>query len=302
MTTLAVTGAGGFIGSHLCEAAKAAGLQVRALPRSALHDPDLARDLGGATAVIHLAARVHGPGRQETGEGGYQGDNVDLTERLAEACVAAGVQRFVFMSSAGVLGRSSTLQGLSDASTPAPYDAYTRSKLAAEQLLRERFAHRLQVAVIRPPVVYGPGAKGSFATLARLAETPLTLPLAGLTAPRSVISVRNLCDLALLATRDPRAAGLCMLAADAEVTSVAGLLAGLRTAQGQPARLFRVPPGLLEVALNAIGKGAYFPVLAQPFLLRPTVASERLGWHPPHRLRDELRWAVAVPPARSLAA
>jgi nucleoside-diphosphate-sugar epimerase len=302
MTTLAVTGASGFIGGHLTAAAAAAGWRVRVVSRAALAGPGLARELEGVVAVVHLAARVHCPGGHNGSEDRYRADNVALTERLAGACVAAGVQRLVFMSSAGVLGRCSSPEGFTDSSLPAPYDAYTRSKLAAEELLRERFSGRLELAMIRPPVVYGPGAKGSFSRLARLADSRLALPLGGLKAPRSLISVRNLCDLTLLVARHSHAAGLCMLASDARTTSVAELLALLRKARGRPARLFEVPRSLLGVALRAAGKGEYVPALAQPFVLHGSLAHQHLDWVPAHALEDEIQWSQGEVSSRSLAA
>ena len=294
MAVIAVTGATGFVGRHLCEMASSAGIGTRAVPRAALWQQDLDQFLQGADAVVHLAARAH-RNRRDVDDltEAYQADNVELTDRLGEACKTAGVPRLVFVSSAGVLGRYSPPEGFSDESPPAPHDAYTRSKLAAEQLVRHRFADCLETVIIRPPLIYGPGATGSFSRIMQLATSGWPLPLGAMTAPRSLISVRNLCDLLLRVIHARQASGRCLLVADKEVTSVAELVASIRSAGGRRPRLVRVPPAAVALALSLAGRRDEYASLAKSFVVRASSALGRLDWAPPFRLPDEIRWTVA---------
>jgi len=293
MATIAVTGSSGFVGRQFCQVASRAGFLVRPIPRAAIGGADLPHLLRGVDCVVHLAARAHDrPASVDDPIGALEADNVGLTQRVADACRVAGVSRLIFISSAGVLGRCSPPGGFSDASPPAPHDAYTRSKLAAEELLRTHYAESLDTVIIRPPLVYGPGAKGSFSRVMKLASTGWALPLAAMTAPRSLISVRNLCDLLLHVVRASEVRGLCLLAADAETTSVAELVRFLRAAGGRPPRLLNVPPALVAAALVLAGRRRDVPGLSMPFVVRGSAALAELGWVPPHRLQDEILWTV----------
>jgi nucleoside-diphosphate-sugar epimerase len=293
LAIIVVTGATGFIGRYFCAAAAAAGHEVRQVSREILAGTDLSAMLRDAGAVLHLAARLQrGTGESGDFENEFRRDNVELTDRIGEACLVAGVKRLVFVSSAGVLGQYSPAGGFTDASPPAPHDAYTRSKLQAEELLKERYGSALDVVVIRPPLVYGPGAKGSFSRIMQLAQSRWALPLGAMQAPRSLISVRNLCDLLLRAATAADAPGLSLLAADAETTSVAELVARLRRAVGRRPGLVWVPKALVVAGLGLAGRRADVPGLSLPFALRATVAARHLGWTPPYRFADEVRWTA----------
>lgn len=293
MPTIAVTGGSGFVGRHFSIMADRSDCKLRLLSRTELEGGDLADRLRGVDTLVHLAARVHDrPSDPAGADPMFDGDNVGLTQRVGDACLAAGVSRLVFVSSAGVLGRCSPDSGFTDASPPAPHDAYTRSKIAAEELLCSRYAGGLGTVIIRPPLVYGPGAKGSFSRLMTLATKGWPLPLGALTASRSLISVRNLCHLLLHVATAQDARGLCMLAADAETTSIADLLRLVRATQGRPPRLFSVPHALLAGGLWVAGLRRDIAGLTLPFVVRGTVARDRLNWTPPYRLQDEIDWTV----------
>lgn len=293
MAAIAVTGSSGFVGRHFCQVASRAGFQLRPIPREAIGGPDLAYLLRGVDSVVHLAARAHDR-RASTNDltDAFEADNVGLTQRVADACKVAGVSRFIFMSSAGVLGRSSPPEGFSDASLPAPHDAYTRSKFAAEELLRKHYAESLETVIIRPPLVYGPGAKGSFSRVMKLASSGWVLPLGAMTAPRSLISVRNLCDLLLHVVKAAEVRGGALLVADAETTNLAELVRFLRAAGGRPPRLMNVPPVLVRAALTLAGRRRDIPGLAMPFVVHASAALAELGWAPAYRLQDEILWTV----------
>lgn len=292
-TVIAVTGVSGFVGRHLCATAHQSGCELRPVSRADLEGRGLADRLRGVDTLIHLAARAHDrPMRSGDPDRMFYADNVELTRRVSDACVAAGVSRLVFVSSAGVLGRCSPASGFTDSSLPAPHDAYTRSKFAAEELLRDRYAGRLDTVIIRPPLVYGPGAKGSFSRLMKLATRGWPLPFGALTAPRSLISVRNLCHLLLQVSSAKDARGLCMLAADAETISIAELVRFVRATQGRPSHLFSVPRAVLAGGLWLMGRRRDRAGFVLPFVVRGTVARDKLDWSPPRRLKDEIEWTV----------
>lgn len=293
MSALAVTGAGGFIGTEFVRSTREARENVVLLGRAEL-DESLHRRLRGCDTLVHLAARAHvldaGAAANATA---FERSNVALTQSVADAACRAGVGRMVFVSSAGVLGRRSPPGGFHDDSVPAPHDAYTRSKLAAEEMLLGNYAARIEIVVVRPPLVYGPNAPGNFGRLLRLVRRGWPLPFGALDAPHSMIGLRNLCDALRQAVAHPHAAGLRMLVADRESPSVAGLMTECASAMGRPARLLPIPRSLLEMAFRVVGRYSDFERLTAPFQLHPVVAAERLGWTPPRSFEDELRWAIA---------
>lgn len=296
MTTLAVTGATGFIGRELLTATQAAGWGVVPVLRSDFRSDRLGARLQGCDAVVHLAARAHVLRARAAGDDAeFQRVNVQLTWDVAEAAVRAGVGRFVFVSSAGVLGRVSPPPGFDDSSEPAPHDAYTRSKLAAEEMLVGEFSGSLEIVVVRPPLVYGPGAPGNFDRLVKLVRRGWPLPLGALRAPRSMVGLRNLCDLLCLAAVHPAAVGARMLVADAETRCVTDLIRDIAVLLGRPAHLLAVPQSVLGAAMRVVGRGADFDRLAAPFVVVAQVATRELGWTPSHRQVDELAWALAAP-------
>ena len=294
MSALAVTGAGGFIGTEFVRSTLEARENVVLLGRAEL-DESLHRRLRGCDTLVHLAARAHVLDADAAADAkAFERSNVALTQLVADAACRAGLGRMVFVSSAGVLGRRSPPGGFHDHSRPAPHDAYTRSKLAAEEMLMGHYATRIEVVIVRPPLVYGPNAPGNFGRLLRLVRRGWPLPFGALDAPRSMIGLRNLCDALRHAAAHPHASGLRMLVADRESPSVAGLLTECATAMGRPARLLSIPYSVLEMAFRVIGRESDFERLTAPFQLHPVVAVERLGWTPPWSFEEELRWAIGA--------
>jgi nucleoside-diphosphate-sugar epimerase len=163
MTIIAVSGATGFLGRHVSRELLARGHDVRAISRPLLGSGDLAAALAGTTTVIHLAARVHvvrdnyvDP-RPE-----FWKSNVAVTQALAVAAQRACVKRFIFVSSAGVLGATSPPEGFAEDAVPHPHDAYTASKLEAEQWLNSALSASMGLVILRPPLIYGAGTPGKF--------------------------------------------------------------------------------------------------------------------------------------------
>jgi len=285
-----VTGSTGFVGRGLLPALAAAGRAVRPLdPAVDLGRPgDLAGAVEGVGAVVHLAARAHVM-REECADplAAFRAVNRDGTLRLAEAAAAAGVRRFVFISSIGVLGDSTHGTPFSAASTPAPVAAYARSKLEAEQGL-ERIARErgLEVVVIRPPLVHGPGAPGNFARLLRLVRRGLPLPFAGISGRRTFVSRANLASLILAALDHPAVPPRPLLAGDAESLTLSELLRVLGEGMGRPVRLFPLPGLGAARALPLVGGAIRKLTDALEVDISTTTAA--IGWRPAQSARDGL--------------
>jgi nucleoside-diphosphate-sugar epimerase len=293
MARLAITGASGFVGRALVAHAKHAGHSVRSMSRGAFTgEGDSA--LAGIDCVVHLAARAHIL-KEEAADplSEFRAANVTFTQRVANAAIAARVPRFVFMSSAGVLGLHSPDGGFHEDSPPDPHDAYSQTKLEAELWLKQQARGSIDVVTLRPPLVYGPGARGNFGRILRAAASRWPLPVGGIHAPRSMIGLRNLLDSICHVGLHAASAGQTMLVSDGRAMSVAELTKLLRTLLGNPAPVVAIPTGLLVGMLGLIGRSRDASRLAQPFLVRATRARELTGWKPPHSVEEELKWTVA---------
>lgn len=300
-----VTGADGFIGRRVCERLERKGFAVtRAVRKSAGGSSGLRRvatgDLAdcdrldslvaGHEAVVHLAGRAHV--LHETAadpHAAFQRANVDATARLAQAASAAGVRRFVFISSIGVLGHRSD-RPLTEDDPPAPAEPYAASKLRAEQALAEvARATTMEIVVLRPTLVYGPHCPGNMARLARLVARGFPLPLGGVTGKRSLMGVDNLAALIESALTHPAAAGQVFLAADGEDVSLPELIRHLAAGLGVRARLFPFPAGALALAARLLGQGAAFDKLTATLRVDVSKARRLLGWVPEVAVADGLQ-------------
>jgi nucleoside-diphosphate-sugar epimerase len=270
-----LSGATGFIGSHLADLLECIPdvelTSVIRCPTSTtsnisehiLYVNDLNTDwssaLEGQQVFIHTAARAHimkdeVPDPLEE----YRKVNVDGTLNLARQAAEAGVKRFIFISSIKVNGEQ-TRPGVpfSADDTPAPQDPYGISKYEAEQGLQALAAETgMEVVIIRPPLVYGPGVKGNFATLMRMVEQGIPLPLGAIHNKRSLVALDNLVDLIITCIDHPAAANQVFLAGDGEDLSTTELLRGVANAMGKPARLIPVPAGVLMLGATVLGKKA----------------------------------------------
>ncbi len=307
---LLVTGANGFIGRALCSAAVARGFNVAGVTRSRC---DLASEfetievgnidkstdwryaLMGCERVVHLAARVHVMQEaRATPIAEFRRVNVEGTLNLARQAAAAGVRRFVFLSSIKVNGDATqpgSPYGADDA--PAPMDPYGVSKFEAEQGLREiAFETGMELVIIRPPLVYGPGVKANFAAMLRWLRRGVPLPLGAIHNQRSLVALDNLVDLILTCLTHPAAANQTFLVSDGEDVSTPELLRRTGQAMGHPARLLPVPTPCLRLAAAIVGRQDVAERLCGSLQLDIEKTQRLLGWRPPLTLNQGLKQAV----------
>lgn len=304
--SILVTGANGFIGSALVKALSEAGHTVTAAARSAGNNSGLVQSpslgpaanwrhlLRGQSAVVHTAARVHV--MHERGSDSshlYQAENTLGTLALADQAAESGVRRFMFISTIKVMGEAST-HPLCPSETPSPADAYARSKLAAEEgLMRICRDKRMEFVVIRPPLVYGPGAKGNFQTMMRWLQRDLPIPLGGFTSNRrSFLALDNLADLAVTCVTHPAAANQVFHAADGEDLLTAELLRQLGSAMGLNPWLPSIPPKIIGRLAALAGRKDLMTRLSGSLQVNISHACKALDWQPPINVREGLRRSV----------
>lgn len=297
-----VTGASGFIGRHLIEALARNTMDVVAVSRTAglnLGDlgasTDWSRALRPGATVVHLAAHAHvlnKRGAQNLAL--FRQVNTEGTRRLALEAARIGVRRLVFLSSIGVLGTNTDGRTpFSAEDVPAPSEPYALSKAEAEQALWEIAAKTdLEVCIIRPPLVYGPGAVGNFGRLMQLAKSEIPLPLGHVENSRSFLAVDNLIDLIRVCMTQPSAAGQTFLASDGVTISTPDLIRAIANAMGTRARLVSVPPSLLRLGGKLLGKSAEIDRLLGSLEVDITHTCETLKWYPAIDIHEGLRRAV----------
>jgi nucleoside-diphosphate-sugar epimerase len=308
-TTFLVTGATGFVGQSLCSALPTKGDFVRAAVRSSNSVPavdgldvaavgeigartDWTAALTGVDCIIHCAARAHVMHETEADAlTAYRAVNVAGTQRLAEHAAASGVRRFVFLSSIKVNGEQTALGApflFSDA--PAPEDPYGVSKWEAEQALWAVSAQTgLEVVVVRPPLVYGPGVKGNLLRLLRCVARSVPLPLGAVHNQRSLMGLSNLVDLLLRCAEHPAAAGQTFLASDGLDLSTPHLIRLMAEGMNRPARLLPVPVALLQAGGSLLGKRGELDRLVGSLQVDSRHTRELLGWTPPVSVADGVR-------------
>jgi len=303
-----ITGASGFIGRNLCRCLKDSQISFRPVVRRAsIKDDDSAvvvedihavtdwsAALSGVTAVVHLAARVHV--MQEHAQDPlavFRAVNVDGTLNLARQAAAAGVKRFVFLSSIKVNGEETGDVPFHPSDTPAPVDPYSISKLEAERGLQEiSRATGLEVVIIRPPLVYGREAGGNFARLRRLAAKGWPLPLAAVHNKRSLIGVENLCDCIRVCLHHPDAAGKTLLVSDNHDISTPDLVCLLASSAGRSIRLLPIPVGVLKLLAKLCGRGPEVKRLTENLQIDCSETTRLLNWQPPVSLEQGIKRSV----------
>jgi nucleoside-diphosphate-sugar epimerase len=254
-------------------------------------DTDWSAALAGVDAAVHLAARVHvmhDPSADPLAD--FRRVNVLGTETLARSAARSGVRRLVFVSSIKAMGeRTLTGQSFEENDQAEPVDPYGISKWEAEQALaRIGRETGLEIVILRPPLVYGPGVRANFLGLMKLASLGLPLPLAGLDNRRSLVYVHNLCDAIVRCTLDPRAANQLFLVADDEPLSTPELIRALAPSLAAKPRLLAVPPAVLQVAAKLTGQSAVFARLSESLVIDSSKIRAHLDWTPPFSARRGL--------------
>lgn len=248
------------------------------------------------STVIHLAARVHVMHDTSVDPlAAFREVNADATLQLAAQAAVSGVRRFVFVSSVKVNGEATALgHPFTAADAPAPQDAYAVSKWEAEQGLRQiAVSSGMEIVIIRPPLVYGPGVKANFAALMRAVQRGLPLPLGAVHNLRSLVGLDNLVDFIITCARHPAAANQTFLVSDGADVSTPALIRAMARAAGRPSRLFSVPVGLLGSVASMVGKRPAVDRLCNSLQLDISKARELLQWTPPFTLEDGLCRAFA---------
>lgn len=303
-----LTGASGFIGKAVLKQFSQLGMAVRPVYRSAAQasgvagaevvssldvNTDWAAALEMVDVVVHVAARAHIMRDEKLNPlAEYRRVNVQGTLNLAQQAAASGVRRFVFISSIKVNGES-TLDGqpFTADDVPAPVDAYGISKAEAEAgLWQIAQTTGMELVIIRPVLVYGPGVKGNLASMLRRVQRAVLLPLGAVTTNlRSLVALDNLVDLIVLCTHHPQAANQVFLVSDDSDVSTTELLCRMAAAVQRPSRLLCVPVSLLRLGARLLGKQAE----AQRLLgsLQVDIAKNRqlLDWQPPVTMQAALR-------------
>lgn len=306
MTKFLVTGANGFVGRAFCKALAQRGFPFTAVTRSnsdtnsyiAIGDinglTNWSSLLAGIDVVVHLAAHVHVSKTNQSPEIFHQ-VNVDGTANLARQAAQAGVKRLVFASSIKVNGEYTEAQPFTENDPPSPVDSYGKSKLEAEQALWNISRETgMEIVVVRPPLVYGPGVKANFLNLVRLIEKGLWIPLGAIKNRRSLIYVENLADAAILCATHPRAAGETFLVSDGPALSTPELMSAIANALGKPCRMFLLPVSIMRFLARLTGKSSQMDKLVQSLEIDNSKIRNLLGWSPlfsmQQGLQETARW------------
>lgn len=307
-----VTGASGFVGSALVTHLAQQGLKVRACSRLMATHPnelvesvlgvdlltaqDLTPFLDGVSSVVHTAARVHVMRETSTDPlADFRLMNVDVTLRVARQAASAGVKRFVFLSTIKVNGEFTLAdQPFIASDKPNPQDAYAISKLEAERGLQQIAAETgLEVVIIRPPLVYGPGVAANFGRLLSWVKKGIPLPLGCVTANRrSFVAIDNLIDFIVTCIKHPKAANQIFLVSDGHDVSTAQLLRGMASALNRKVLLVPIPTSWLAGSAKLLGVAEAAQRLLQSLQVDIEKNGELLGWGPPVSFDDGLQRVV----------
>lgn len=311
MTSFLVTGANGFVGSALCAELEHRDAYVRGAVRvlsdsfeTLSYDPVAVGDLGAGTGwaialhgidvIVHLAARVHVMHENAADPmAAFREVNVAGTERLARAAASSGVRRLVYVSSIKVNGELTSEIPFAEADTPAPQDPYGISKYEAELALHNVAKETgLEVVIVRPPLVYGPGVGGNFLRLLKLVSQGVPLPLASIQNQRSMVYLGNFVDALIICATHQAAADKTYLVSDGEDISTPLLMHSIANLMGKRSWLWPLPPSLLQLAGKMTGKINEVERLIGSLQIDSSKIRSELGWMPPYSMQQGLSETV----------
>jgi nucleoside-diphosphate-sugar epimerase len=303
-----VTGANGFIGTYLCKALTKKNVNVIAAVRQYNNSSENAyliiKELNAKTdwqdtlksidVVIHLAGRAHV--MKEEAIDPYQAFasiNVDATKNLALLAATNGVKRFIFVSSIGVNGNQTSVP-FNESQAPNPQELYAISKKNAEVELKKVASDTgLEVVIIRPPLVYGRGAKGNFEKLAKICNYKIPLPFGAIHNKRSLIYVENLVDFILMCIEHPMAANETFLVSDDDDVSTTHLIKSIIDTNGKKALLIPIPQHMLHILLKIMGKKDLYTKLCENLQVDISKAKTLLGWKPAFKFDEGIARALS---------
>lgn len=296
MKRVMVTGAGGFVGAPLCAKLVEMGyavtavvrridqrvLQVNYIQADLLEVDPFVGSFPMVDCVIHLAGRAHVLQESATDPlSAFRAANRDATVRLAEQAARAGVQRFIFVSSIGVIGNNTVGHAFTESTALAPCADYAVSKFEAENELKELLqASAMGLVIVRPPLIYAGDAPGNFARLLNLVASGLPLPLGAVDNLRSVLSRDNFLGFLQLCIEHPAAAGETFLIADGQDVSTADMVRAISHGMGKRAMLIAFPLSLLGLAARLLGKKSIYEQLCGSLQVDAGKARGLLGWMP----------------------
>jgi nucleoside-diphosphate-sugar epimerase len=297
-----VTGSSGFIGSAVSSALAAAGYGVRGASRKPdgrltpdqvewMRLPDLEGEIdwdpivAGIDVVVHLAAIAH---RSDVDSDDYARANRIATASLAMACSRHKIKHLIFMSSIGAQAGSAADHVVTEADEPCPVTAYDRAKLAAEVEVRNS---GVPYTILRPVIVYGPGAKANIAMMMRIAELPVPLPFGAFRNRRSLVSIDNLSQAVVFCITSPATLGKTYIVADPEPITLAEMLATLREARGRSPGLIPVPPFAIRALVVSAGYQSLWDRIGRE-LVASSASLQEAGWVPQIETRAGLRAMV----------
>ncbi|MDZ4099880.1 MAG: SDR family oxidoreductase [Methylophilaceae bacterium] len=310
LNKILITGANGFVGSVLNKVLAQRQFYVVPTQRSAVvvgllessamavgdinETTDWANVLKGVDVVIHLAARVHVMHEKAANPlTAFQEVNLHGTINLARQAATSGVKRFVYVSSIKVNGEYTDAKPFTELDDPSPQDPYGISKWQAEQGLHAIGRETgMEIVIIRPPLVYGPGVKANFYNLLNIVSKALPLPLGSIKNSRSMIYVENLVDALILASTHPKAAGQTYLVSDGVDVSTPKLISMIAAAMKKPNRVFAFPVSLMRLAAKCIGKSLVIDRLSQSLVVDSSKIRNELGWRPPYTMEHGIHETV----------
>ncbi len=306
MSKILVTGASGFVGSRLCEVVAHDGWSVRRAVRhfsgtqdevvaELRDDTDWSEALKNIDVVIHLAARVHVMNDDAIDPlSEFRAVNTSATLCFAKQAVESGVKRFIFLSSIKVNGEF-TQSGLAFKPDDGfiPTDPYGLSKYEAEQGLLELAEQTdMEVVIIRPPLVYGPGVKANFASMVKWVNRGVPFPFGAVYNKRSLIALDNLVSFIVHCIDHPKAANEVFLVSDGEDVSMSELLRKVAKVFGKKLRLIPIPVCLMIFLAKLIGKGDVASRLFGSLQVDSSKARDLLGWKPVITMDKQLKKIV----------
>ncbi|MDX1525898.1 MAG: SDR family oxidoreductase [Pseudidiomarina maritima] len=304
---IAITGASGFLGSFLTRHIRSRYTSVIRVLSSrksdnksdcvffeleSEQDTESCDWLIGVDTLIHCAARAHIMNESATDPlTEYRKVNTEGTLRLASIAAEKGVRRFIYISSIKVHGeRNHTDNSIDEESQLEPVDPYGISKLEAEIGLREIAQQTgMEVVIIRPPLIYGPGVKANFESMMKWLSKDRPLPLGAVNNRRSLVGIDNLCNFIQLCIEHPKAANETFLISDQDDVSTTELLIRLKNAMNSKSVILPVPTSLMKLGATIVGKGTVAQRLFDNLFVTSDKASRLLGWTPPYTMDEQLQ-------------